>query len=78
MGAPRSDGSRTTVDPASLPQYVVNAVLATERTLPLDVTSDEAVRVGIAAALVALGCEWDDDQGKNTMRRIVGAWTEKP
>lgn len=32
----------------------------------------------VSAALDALGCEWDDDQGKNSMRRIVGAWVEKP
>jgi len=27
---------------------------------------------------VGLVCEWDDDHGKNTMRRLVGPWVEKP
>jgi predicted nuclease with TOPRIM domain len=24
------------------------------------------------------GCEWDDDEGHNSMRRLRGPWVEKP
>jgi hypothetical protein len=27
---------------------------------------------------VGMTCAWDDDQGHNSMRRIVGPWVEKP
>lgn len=27
---------------------------------------------------VGIDCEWDDDQGHNSMRRLRGPWVEKP
>lgn len=27
---------------------------------------------------VGMECEWDDDEGHNSMRRLIGPWVEKP
>jgi hypothetical protein len=71
-----TDGSSSRViDPASIPQHAVDAFW---KAYPGgQSTIYDQGRDGAAAVLAALGCEWDDDQGKNTMRRLVGAWIEK-
>lgn len=77
----RDESTRAVIDPWSIPPRVLDAAWAAfdaynGRGEAPDDERDAAVL--IAAALTALGCEWDDDQGKNTMRRLVGAWQEKP
>lgn len=68
------------VDPASIPERAIDAAWAAgmKGARYVDEWGSDNLAAAIAAALGAMGCRWDDDGGRNTMRRIVGEWIEKP